>query len=83
VPAYTLVWVRGRSGGQAEIEHRNRCGRVPEDALAAHPVKGPPLEALRRRNPASASMRRPSPRRSSTATTTSSSCVAAPTAPAS
>jgi hypothetical protein len=48
VPVHSLVWVWSRAVGQAEIEFRDRRGRVPEEALVPYPVKPPDLEVLRR-----------------------------------
>jgi hypothetical protein len=51
VQAYEIVWVLNRSGGQAEIEHRDRRGRVAESVLVPYPVKGPGIEVLRQLDP--------------------------------
>lgn len=51
IPAHTVVWVWGKSGGQAQIEYRRWRGLVPVTALTRHPVDGPSLEALRKLDP--------------------------------
>ena len=48
VPAHTVVWVWGKSGGDAQIEWRRWRGLVPVTALVRYPVDGPPLEELRK-----------------------------------
>jgi hypothetical protein len=47
VAADNIVWVHARTGGQAEVEHRGRLGRIPADAIVPYPVKGPDLEEVR------------------------------------
>lgn len=47
VAADEIVWVHTRTSEFVEIEHRDRHGKVPADAVVPYPVKGPGLEALR------------------------------------
>lgn len=47
LPARTVVWVWGKSGGEAQIEWKRWRGLVPVTALARYPVESPPLEVLR------------------------------------
>ena len=42
-----VVWVHARTNDLVEIEHRNRFGKVPADAVVPYPVPGPGLESLR------------------------------------
>jgi hypothetical protein len=51
VPAGQLVWVFERSGGDVDVEYRGEGGRVPLDALADLPIRGPGLEQLRQLDP--------------------------------
>jgi hypothetical protein len=47
IAADEVVWVHARGNEFVEIEHRNRHGKVPADAVVPYPVKGPDLETLR------------------------------------
>ncbi len=51
LPPHTVVWVWGKSGGQAQIEYRRWRGLVPVTALTRYPVDGPTLEELRKLDP--------------------------------
>lgn len=48
VPADTDVWIFRRGDGNADVEYRDRRGRVPEDAVADSPIKAPSLDELKR-----------------------------------
>jgi hypothetical protein len=51
IAADEVVWVHSRTNQLVEIEHRNRHGKVPADAVVPYPVKGPDIETLRRLDP--------------------------------
>jgi hypothetical protein len=51
VPADQVVWVHARGQEYAEVEYRERRGRVPLDAIVAYPVTGPELPALQKLDP--------------------------------
>ena len=48
VAADQIVWVHARKDGYAEVEYRDRRGRVPLDAILPYPVRGPRLEDLQK-----------------------------------
>ncbi|MFN7952358.1 MAG: hypothetical protein U0610_11585 [bacterium] len=48
LPPHTVVWVWGKSAGQAQIEFKKWRGLVPVTALVRYPVESPPLEELRK-----------------------------------